>query len=346
MNKEKVGYLIINLGTPASPYPEDVRNYLAQFLMDPEVIDIDYPLRWILVKLLILKNRPLQSSAQYQLIWTDQGSPLYFHTRALTDKVKQRLEGVAEVEMAMRYGEPSIAKGCEALLSKNCTRIVVCPLYPQYSLAATESSLIAVRQVMKGLRKSIPVESVSAFYKEDSYLSAVAKISQRYLRDEPFDMAIFSFHGLPERQVKKTDSTKQYCLQTEDCSLSVNAINSNCYRAHCFYTAKKLAEKLNIPESQYRVAFQSRLGRTPWIKPYSDELYRELPKLGVKKIVVLCPSFVADCLETLEEVSVRGQEEFIKHGGEKLTLIPSLNAEPEWVDALLELLDKAPREKL
>lgn len=346
MNKEKVGYLLINLGTPESPHPEDVRPYLDEFLMDPEVIDIPYPIRWILVKLLILKDRPHQSSTQYKTIWTEDGSPLYFYTKALTQEVKKRLHGKAEVEMAMRYGTPSIAKGVEALLRKHVSKIVVCPLYPQYSLAATKSSVIAVQDVMRKLRKQVPVESIKAFYSAEPYLEAVARVSRRYLENEKYDMAVFSFHGVPERQVKKTDKTGSYCLQAKDCSLSIVEANADCYRAQCFYTARKVAEKLGIPENRYRVAFQSRLGRTPWIKPYSDELYQQLPKDGVKRVVVLCPSFVADCLETLEEVSVRGEEEFQKHGGEKLTLIPSLNAEPEWVEAVVEILETAPREKI
>ncbi len=346
MNKEKIGYLLINLGTPDSPHPEDVRTYLDEFLMDPEVIDIPYPIRWILVKLLILKDRPHQSSAQYKTIWTEDGSPLYFYTKALTEEVKKQLHAKAEVEMAMRYGSPSIAKGVESLLRKHVTKIVVCPLYPQYSLAATKSSVIAVQNVMKRLRRQVPVESIKAFYGEEAYIEAVAQVSQRYLENEPYDMAVFSFHGVPERQVKKTDKSGNYCLQAKDCSLSIVEANTDCYRAQCFYTARKVAQKLGIPENRYRVAFQSRLGRTPWIKPYSDELYQELPKQGIRKVVVLCPSFVADCLETLEEVSVRGEEEFQKHGGEKLTLIPSLNAEPEWVKAVVKILETAPREKV
>ena len=346
MNKEKIGYLLINLGTPDSPHPEDVRTYLDEFLMDPEVIDIPYPIRWILVKLLILKDRPHQSSAQYKTIWTEDGSPLYFYTKALTQEVKKQLQGKAEVEMAMRYGSPSIAKGVEALLRKHVTKIVICPLYPQYSLAATRSSIIAVQNVMRKLRKHVPVESIKAFYSEEPYLEAVAKVSQKYLENEKYDMAVFSFHGIPERQVKKTDKTGSYCLTAKDCSLNIVEANADCYRAQCYYTARKVAEKLNIPENKYKVAFQSRLGRTPWIKPYSDELYQQLPKEGVNKVVVLCPSFVADCLETLEEVSVRGEEEFQKHGGEKLTLIPSLNAESEWVSAVVKILETAPRERV
>lgn len=344
MNNEKIGYLLINLGTPASPHPEDVRVYLDEFLMDPEVIDIPYFLRWILVKLLILKNRPHQSSLQYKTIWTEEGSPLYFYTRALTQAVRHQMVGKAEVEMAMRYGSPSIAKGVEALLRKHVTKIVVCPLYPQYSLAATRSSVVEVKNVIKRLRTKVPVEAIKAFYAEEPYLEAVAKVSQRYLENKNYDMAIFSFHGLPERQVMKTDKTKSHCLKAKDCSLNIVEANADCYRAQCYYTARKVAEKLRIPEDRYQVAFQSRLGRTPWIKPYSDELYQELPKQGAKRVVVLCPSFVADCLETLEEVSVRGEEEFKKHGGEMLTLIPSLNAEPEWIDAVIEILKTAPRE--
>jgi ferrochelatase len=323
-----------------------VRTYLDEFLMDPEVVDIPYPFRWLLVKLLILKDRPHLASAQYKTIWTQDGSPLYFYTKALTEKVGKQLHGKAEVEMAMRYGSPSIAKGVESLLRKQVSKIVVCPLYPQYSLAATNSSVIAVQNIMKKLRHKVPVESIKAFYSEESYLNAVAKVSQKYLQNENYDLAIFSFHGIPERQVKKTDKTGQYCLQAKDCSMKIVEANVDCYRAQCYYTARKVSEKLNIPENQYRVAFQSRLGRTSWIKPYSDDLYRSLPKEGVKKVVVLCPSFVADCLETLEEVSVRGEEEFKKHGGEKLTLIPSLNAESEWVEAVVEILKTAPREKL
>ncbi len=235
----------------------------------------------------------------------------------------------------MRYGNPSIPLALSKLREAGVSRVIAFPLYPQYSLAATKSSVDWLSRSAAKLGFDVPIKTLPAFYDDEAYLNAVAEVSAPYLAEKPYDMALFSFHGLPEHQVKKTDPTGEHCLKKADCCDRMNTANRDCYRAQCFATARALGERLGIPKERYRVSFQSRLGREPWIRPFTDDFYRTLAKQGFRRLAVICPSFVADCLETVEEVSLRGRDEFLQNGGEDLFLVPSVNAHESWVRAVV-----------
>lgn len=331
------GLLLINLGTPENPSPASVKKYLAEFLMDPYVIDEPWFLRFLLVYGIILNTRPKKSAHAYQSIWTDRGSPLMYHTQDLTAKVQQQLS-TYHVKFAMRYGAPSIESVLKQLASEALEEIIVIPLYPQYALASSESSLAKVKEVAEKISLKTPLKFIRHFYDFDPYISAMAHIAKPSIESFRPDHFVFSFHGVPERHVKKTDSSCNHCLKAPNCCEVVQEVNRDCYRAQSYATAKKLAARLGLAPEKYTVCFQSRLGRTPWIRPYTDEVLNTLPARGVKKVAVLEPSFVADCLETLEEIAIRGKEDFIKSGGEDLILIPSLNSTDVWVNALVDLV--------
>jgi len=326
------GALLINLGTPADPSPGAVGTYLREFLMDPLVIDIPYLFRWFLVNVAIVPRRAAASAKLYQKIWTDRGSPLLYHSMDLAKRVQGILGDEFPVELGMRYGSPSIETAIKKLRERGAKNLVALPLYPQYSLAATESSIAKVCEFED------KVEFVPPFYSEEAYLDAVEAISREPLRAAHADRVLFSFHGLPQRHIKKTDfSGGTHCVFDSKCCAAISESNQHCYRAQCFATARSLAKRLGIPDDQYDVCFQSRLNDR-WIQPFTDSYYRELPKQGVKRLAVISPSFVADCLETVEEVGIRGQAEFREHGGEEVTLIPSLNSEEIWAQAVAKIL--------
>ena len=307
--------------------------------MDPWVIDIPAPLRWLLVHGAILPRRPQQSAEAYRKIWTDRGSPLLTNLIDVTEKVRGHLESEGFiVESAMRYGKPSLSHALQKLAARKVDEIVLFPLYPQYSLAATESSLRACDTALKALSYAPRTTWVKPFYQHPLFIDAFAQVATRELEHASYDHLLFSFHGLPERQIRKTDATKQHCFATEQCCATISDANKDCYRAQCFRTAHLIAQKMGLPTQRYTVCFQSRLGNTPWIKPYTDELYRELPKRGVKRLAVMCPAFVADCLETLEEIRIRGRADFIAQGGEELQLVGSLNASDTWAAAVAQMV--------
>jgi ferrochelatase len=335
----RTGVLLINLGTPDSPAAADVRRYLREFLMDPYVVDIAWPLRWLLVNGLILRKRPADSAALYRKIWTDRGSPLLFHLLDLVQAVQARLGGAFVVRPGMRYGSPSIGSALEAFKADGVDRIVAFPLYPQYSLAATESSVQETRFAARALGVAAPIEFVPDFHDAPWFIDAFAEVARPALSEGEWDHVLFSFHGLPERQVKRTDPTGAHCRAEGSCCDAIAgpaAPNAKCYRAQCFATARLLAGRLGLRPDAWSVSFQSRLGRTPWIRPYTDVVYDELAARGAKRIAVLSPAFVADCLETLEEIAIRGHDQFRARGGELVRLVPSLNAHPKWVDAVAE----------
>lgn len=334
---KKTGILLINLGTPDSYEPEAVGKYLREFLMDPWVIDIPSPLRWILVNLLIVPRRKYDSAKLYRKVWMAEGSPLLHHSLELTRRLCKELSDYP-VSFGMRYGQPSIESALSELRAAGASQIFAIPLYPQYSLAATESSVRFTQSLAEKLCPEVELKFMPAFYGEDEYLDATAKVTAAALGQINYDLLLFSFHGLPERQVKKTDKSGRHCLMVENCCDQISDVNRDCYRAQSYATARELVRRLGVPSEKYRVGFQSRLKGAPWIQPFSDEFYRNLPKTGIKRLAVACPSFVADCLETLEEVQMRGNEEFRAHGGESLHLIPSLNAEPVWVSNLAKMI--------
>lgn len=332
------GAILLNLGTPDAPQASEVRQYLREFLMDPYVIDIPLPVRWLLVNGVILPTRPSKSAEAYQKIWTDRGSPLLFHLLDLVPKVQQQLGSEWRVLPAMRYGKPGIESVLSQFQKEGITDITVFPLYPQYSLAATETSVQQCQKIANRLSPEFRLKFVGAFYNDPGFIRAFAEKTRTHLTGYDYDHVLFSFHGLPERHVKKTDLRGDHCLSQENCCAEMNDANRNCYRAQCFQTAHAIARQLGLEKSRYTVCFQSRLGRNPWIKPYTDHFYESLPARGAKKIAVVCPAFVADCLETLEEIEMRGKEEFVQNGGEDLKLVPSLNSDDVWAQVVANLL--------
>lgn len=339
------GLLLINLGTPDSPDTPDVRRYLDQFLMDPRVIDINPLGRAALVKLAILPFRPKESGEAYRQIWTERGSPLLFHTEDLAAGVRERLGDDVQVEIAMRYQSPSIESALDRFRANGVDQIVAFPLFPQYSSAATGS---AVQELWEraGERWNTPsIVNVPAFYEHPAFIEAFAKVAEPILADMKPDRVLFSYHGLPERHVRKSDESEgqTHCLATAGCCDAITPANRHCYRAQCYATTRAIVARLGLAEGEYEVAFQSRLGRDPWIKPYTDERLEALPGEGIKSVAVMCPAFVADCLETLEEIGMRAEEDFKAAGGEALRLVPSLNSSPAWIDAVVRIaMDNTP----
>ena len=329
----KTGLILSNLGTPDDPSPSSVRRYLAEFLADPRVLDIGAVGRWALLNLIILPTRPKKSAEAYRKVWSEEGSPLMVHGRALTEAVQAKLGEEWVVELAMRYGQPSITTALEKMRGYGVDRIVFFPLYPQYASSSTGSSVEELYRVASKKWVTPTLSTVEAFYEHPAFIRAFVEVGRPVIEREKPDHIVFSYHGLPERQVQKSDDTGAHCLKDAGCCDTIVAANRNCYRAQCFATTRAIVEelKLDIPHS---VTFQSRLGRTPWIKPYTDVALPELVKNSVKRVVVFCPAFVADCLETLEEIGIRAQADFIRDGGESLTLVPSLNSTPAWVDAV------------
>ena len=333
----KTGILLVNLGTPDAPEPADVRRYLREFLSDPRVLDIHPVARMALLELVILPRRPARSADAYRKVWMKEGSPLLVHGKALAQAVAEKLPE-HRVELAMRYGNPSLPSGMEALREAGCTRIVVLPLYPQYASSSTGSTVEAIYAIAAQTSPRPDIVIVPPFFSAAGFIDAFAHVGQPVLRELEPDHVLMSFHGLPERHLRKADPGGVHCLASDSCCNRVEWINHDCYRAQCFATARALAAKLRLPEDRYTVCFQSRLGRTPWIRPFTDEVLTELPRKGVEKLAVFCPAFVADCLETLEEIGIRAQADFVAAGGKELRLVPSLNAEPLWVDAVVALL--------
>ncbi len=328
--------LLVNLGSPDSPSVPDVRRYLAEFLSDPLVIDIAGPLRALLLHGVILPFRPKRSAEAYAQIWTDEGSPLIVYSERLAEALRARLE--LPVALGMRYGRPTLDAAIDTLLGAGCDELLCVPLYPHYAMSSYETVARAVRERLgeRALLRFLP-----PFFEDPGYLDALAGVSRPHLAADD-DLLLISFHGIPERHVRKRDPSECYCLTLPDCCAVEHPARAMCYRAQCYATARGLAARLALPEERWAVSFQSRLGRRPWLRPYTDLLLEALPGQGVRKLTVVCPSFVSDCLETLEEICLRGKESFLAAGGERFTVIPCLNADPAWVEVLADRVRAAP----
>lgn len=331
------GLLLVNLGTPDAPTTSAVRRYLREFLSDPRVVDLPAWARWLLLNLVILPLRPRRSAEAYRKVWTAEGSPLLANSRKLAEAVADALEGELTVKLAMRYGRPSISEALEGFRRAGVESIVVLPLYPQYAASSAGSTVARVYELAGQGWDALPVRVVPPFFHSAGFLDAFAEVARPALAEAKPEHVLFSFHGLPERQVHRSAGPGAPCFTSGTCSAQLTAANARCYRAQCFHTARELARRLALDEDRFSVAFQSRLGRTPWIKPHTDQVLVELPARGVKRVAVVEPSFVADCLETLEEIGLRGAESFRAAGGEQLTLVPSLNAHPAWVAEVVRL---------
>ena len=331
----RTGILLINLGTPDAPTPEAVGKYLREFLMDPFVIDLPAPLRWFLVNVLIVPKRKYQSAAAYQKVQMPEGSPLLVHTRALREKVAAELGGENYVlEYAMRYGNPSIASALARLSAQSVSRIIVLPLYPQYAESSFETAVVETRKRAAEVGCDDRLTFVSPFYDRPEFIDAFARNVNDHLAGENADHILFSFHSLPEQHL--TRFYPHHCLRTADCCDQITDLNRNCYRAQCLFTARAIAQQVGLKSDDYSISFQSRLGRAKWLGPNTEEMLKTLAARGVKRLAVVCPSFVADCLETLEEIAIRGRATFVSAGGGYLTLVSSLNSDPIWAKAIAE----------
>jgi protoporphyrin/coproporphyrin ferrochelatase len=327
----KRGVLLINLGSPDSPDVADVKRYLREFLMDGRVIDCAWPIRFALVNGLIIPRRAEASAHAYQTIWTKEGSPLVVTSRKVRDELVKRVD--VPVELAMRYQNPSIEDAVNNLVFQDVNDLVVIPLFPQWAMSSFETAAERARAVAAEQAPQMKVTIAAPFYKNGDYISALADSARPYL-NASIEHLLFSFHGLPERHLHKADPSGRHPIDKAVCCEAGNPAHATCYRAHCYETAQAVAREAKLDREKYSVAFQSRLGREVWMQPYTDVELARLAKSGVKRLAVICPAFVADCLETIEEIGLRGREIFFKNGGEEFTLIPCLNEHPRWIAAL------------
>ena len=332
----KQGILLVNLGTPDSPSVPDVRKYLDEFLMDERVIDISTLGRTLLVKGIIVPFRGPKSAKTYQKVWTENGSPLMYYSLRVKELLQQKLGDEYYVELGMRYQNPSIASALEKLKAAGVRSVKVIALFPQYASATTGSVHQKVMEIVSKWQTIPTISFINSFHDEPGMIGIFAGNGARYEPDT-FDHVIFSFHGLPQRQLIKADDSKKHCLQSADCCSRLTEVNKFCYSAQCHNTARLIAERLNIPKEKYTVTFQSRLGKEPWAQPYTSEVIHELGKKGTKRLLVFSPAFVADCLETIYEIAEEYDLEFKALGGEKVKLVESLNDRPEWIEVLADL---------
>ncbi|MFT6828288.1 MAG: ferrochelatase [Roseivirga sp.] len=339
MRKEKIGVLLINLGTPDSPATKDVRKYLRQFLMDGRVIDIPAIPRYLLVNGIIAPFRAPKSAKEYRKLWVERGSPLKFYGHDVCDALQQSIGDDYKVVLGMRYQSPSIESALNELKEANVSRMIVISLFPQYASASTGSAVQEVNDVVNKWQIIPSINYINQFMDHPKFIEAFAANGLKLMAKTDYDHVVFSYHGLPERHIRKGSVGKQ--CQLGSCCDHFHEKNRYCYRAQCFYTSRLLAEKLGLSKEQYTVTFQSRLGKDPWVKPYTDEVLAELPKQGKKKVLAYSPAFVADCLETTVEVGGQFKEEFEEAGGEVWDLVPSLNDSEIWIECLKDLVEKA-----
>lgn len=332
------GLLLIHLGTPDAPTTGAVRRYLREFLSDERVLDMHPVARFVLLNVFILPLRPRRSAAAYRRIWTERGSPLRFHAQDLAAEVRKRLAHEWQVESAMRYGEPSIGDALASFRDSGVDEISVLPLFPHHASASTGSALEAVYR-QAGIEWNVAeLCAIGPFHNTPEFLDAAAEVAGSKLESASPDHVLFSFHGLPERQIRQSDESGNRCLERDDCCSRLRADNRHCYRAQCSQTARALAGKLRLRDGAWSLSFQSRLGRTPWIGPHTDAVIAELAASGVRRIAVWCPGFVADCLETLEEIGMRARAAFLQAGGNEFTLVPALNSSAAWADAVAAIV--------
>lgn len=334
----KPGVLLVNLGSPDSPSVPDVRRYLREFLMDGRVLDAPWPVRFCVVHFAILPSRPKQSAEAYEKIWLPEGSPLVVTSK----KVRAELQGrfPFPVELAMRYQNPSIPAGVGALAAQGVDELFLIPLFPHYAMSSFETAVERVKEVAASLAPAMNIRVAPPVYRDEDYITALVASARPHL-ENGYDHLLFSFHGLPERHLRKADATRIHCLATAACCTTPSPAHATCYRAQCFQTVAAFVAKAGVPAAKYSIAFQSRLGKDPWLKPYTDFEIPRLAREGVKRMLVICPAFVSDCLETLEEIGMRGRDLFVETGGQELKLIPCLNEHPLWIDALEKMIRQA-----
>ncbi|RZJ72025.1 ferrochelatase [Flavobacterium sp.] len=322
------GVLLVNLGSPESPTPKDVKPYLDEFLMDKYVIDVPFLLRALLVRGIILRKRPEASAHAYSQIWTEDGSPLIVISKKFHEKVKTKTE--LPVALSMRYGKPNIESGLQKLADQGVTDVLLFPLYPQYAMASTKTIEVLAEEIRKKKFPAMTITEVPAFYNRPDYIKNLSDLIKKNLENFEYDHLLFSYHGIPERHIRKTDITKSHCKIDSKCCVTPSPAHKFCYRHQCYETTRLVVEQLGIPADKYSLTFQSRLAGDKWLEPYTDVEINKMPNAGIKKLAVVTPAFVADCLETLEEIAMRANEDFKTHGGEDFLAIPCLNDGEEW----------------
>lgn len=340
MNDVEKAVLLMNLGSPDSTSVKDLRKYLNEFLMDERVIDIPKWWRTILVKGIIVPLRAPKSAEAYRSIWTKDGSPLIVLTRQLKESLQK--ETSLPVEICMRYGNPSPKYAMDNLLQQypSLKEVILVPLYPHYAWSSYETAVEYAKEIHQKEAYPFRLSIVPPFYRDESYIDALAESMRPYLRND-FDLLVFSYHGIPERHITKRHGPGTHDVQSPDHCCTDPSIQEVCYRHQVITTTRLVAEKLGLPKEKYTLSFQSRLGRDPWLQPYTAKKLAEWPAQGYKKLVLACPAFVSDCLETLEEMGEEGKEIFLEAGGESFTLIPCMNTNPKWVSSLLTLTEQA-----
>ena len=326
------GILLVNLGSPESPNPKDVKKYLDEFLMDERVIDVPYWFRSFLVRGIILNTRPKKSAEAYQKIWWEEGSPLIVISERLQNKIQNKVK--APVALAMRYGSMTIKKGIQELVDKGATEILLFPLYPQFAMATTETITVLAEEIRKADFPNLKIESVPAFYNKSDYIKVLSDSIAKHLKDKNHDHVLFSYHGVPERHIRKRDITKSHCKIDGSCCATASKAHEFCYRHQCLEVTRLVAEMLQLKEGTYSTSFQSRLGFDPWLQPYTDRTIERLGLNGTKNLAIVTPAFVSDCLETLEEIAMEGQELFHEVGGKEFHVVPCLNDNDAFVNLL------------
>ena len=336
----KKALLLTNLGSPDSPEVKDVRSYLNEFLMDEKVIDIPYPLRFLLVKGIISPFRAVSSAKLYKSIWTDKGSPLVYLTKELTDLVQE--ETGLPSYYCMRYANPTPTSVFEKIEAENpdLEELTLLPLYPHYAMSSFETGVDHVKAAYNKKSRKFTMKVVPPYFKNEDYTEVLTESIRPFIKED-FDKLVFSYHGIPERHVKKTDPTNIHCLKCENCCDVPSQAHDVCYRHQIKKTTEIVAQKLGVPQEKVMFAFQSRLGNDPWLKPYTAQTLEELPKEGIKNIVIVSPAFVSDCLETLEEIHEEGKEIFEEAGGERFVAVPCLNTRPDWISAISKIVETA-----
>lgn len=328
------GVLLVNLGSPDSPTPRDVKPYLDEFLMDERVIDVNPVLRNIIVRGIILQTRPKKSAEAYAKIWWEEGSPLIVISERFTDKVKKQTD--LPIALGMRYGSMTIKKGLQELKDKGVDEVLLVPLYPQYAMSSYETVVIKTMEVQAADFPEIQITTLPAFYDNQDYIEVLSRSIKTGLEGFDYDHILFSYHGIPERHIRKSDPTKFHCKINDSCCTTNSVAHHTCYRHQCFETTKKVKANLNLPEDKTSISFQSRLPNDPWLKPFTDFEFERLAKEGKTKLAVITPAFVSDCLETLEEIAMEGKHQFMEAGGEAYIHVPCLNDSDDWVSLMVK----------
>lgn len=332
------GVLMVNLGSPDSPEPKDVKPYLEEFLMDERVIDVPKWLRTFLVKGIILNTRPKKSAKAYKKIWWEEGSPLIVLSERLQKKVQQQAS--IPIALAMRYGKPSIASGLAELHEKGVDEVLLIPLYPQHAMATTETIVVLAEEIRVKHYPKMQFTHLPAFYNHPDYVRVLSNSIQEYLQQKEWEHILFSYHGIPERHIRKTDVTKSHCTIDGQCCQEPSKAHQYCYRHQCYETTRQVAEYLELKQGSYSTSFQSRLAGDKWLQPYTDKTVENFAKSGTKKMAIVTPAFVSDCLETLEEIGMEAAEDFEENGGQKLHVVPCINDRDDWVKVLSRWIDE------